>query len=391
MSRKRRGRGEGSIFQRADGRWVVRIALGVDASGKRRRKTLYAPTKQTAMKKLKEFDPEKQVDAKGWTLAKLASHWLTNVAPRKAGPPTVDRYRAAIDRTIVPLIGHLKLSAINAAAVEDFYAKLPQVKTTRDTLLSSRSQHLAGAVLTTMLAHAVKLKLVAGNPAREVSKPSYRRADRRVWTPDEARRFLAACRGHRHEVLFLLALGTGLREGEILALNWDAIDFNAGTVTVRHSLVDHRGERYLKAPKTGRVRVVTLPKMVLDGLHDLRARAFAAGRLDCPVFHNRTGGWLRRENLLRESFYKLVEKAGVPKVTLHDVRHAHATHLLAAGVDAKTVSTRLGHSTVKTTLDFYVSTLPEMAQAAADQTDRLYRVQERVQRDPSQVQANPAS
>jgi len=383
MTNKRRGRGEGSIFQRADGLWAVTISLGVDGDGKRRRKTLYGARKRDVQEKLRKFDPAKQVDARGWTLSKLADHWLETVAPRKASASTLVRYKSSINRHIRPHLGHVKLKDFTAATVEAFYATLATLKTNRGKPLSPRTQEMAAIGLTALLKHAVKpLKLIEENFATDLTKPKRAKGDRLCWTQDEARQFLVACRGHQHEVFFITVLGTGIREGEAFALDWQDIDFAKGTLTVRQSLLELSGYFTLKPPKTGRGRVIQLPKVALAALHEHRKKALAAGMLDKPVFHDRNGGYLRCSNFLRYVFYPLVKAAGVRRVTLHDLRHAHASHLLQAGVPIKVVSERLGHATVSITLDVYQSVMPGMQQAAADQVDLLYgpdRLQDRLQ------------
>jgi len=393
MTNKRRGRGEGSIFQRADGLWAVTISLGVDSVGKRRRKTLYGKRKRDVQEKLRKFDPEKQIDPKNWTINMLADHWLKHVAPRTAAQHTVERYGLTIDKHIRPHLGHLKLKDFSEATVEAFYSTLATTKSHLGRVLSPRSQELAAIRLTSLLRHAVKpLRLIPENYAIGIRKPKRPRGDRACWTQEQARTFLAACRGHRHEVFFLTALSTGMREGEMFALAWQDVDFTKATITVRQSLLDHKSILTLKCPKGGRGRVIQIPKVTLAALNEHRKKALAEGMLDRPVFHGQGGCYLRCGNFLRYAFYPLIKAAGVPKCTLHDLRHAHASHLLQAGVPIKVVSERLGHAGVAITLEVYQSILPGMQQTAVDQAEILYgpnRLQDGLQ-SGSRGAENPA-
>lgn len=188
--------------------------------------------------------------------------------------------------------------------------------------------------------------------------------------------------------LFAVALGTGMRQGELLGLRWDDIDFEKGTVAVQRSLAQLRGQFVLKEPKSKRSRrSVALPRFALDALRDHRAAMLKEGNIAAPVFCTRTGQFIGKSNLIGQVFKPAVrranaaaaskaEAAGVtpevlPDIRFHDLRHTHATTLLSKGHSLKAVSQRLGHANVELTLRVYAHVLPTDDQKLADSLDKM--------------------
>jgi integrase len=266
--------------------------------------------------------------------------------------PTHLRYKQVIDNQIAPYIGGLSLAKLSGLDVEDFYAEMKR----KDVPPARRRQ--AALVLTNALRHAVRLKMIPPAPTAEVTKPKLAEREMRVLTDDEAKVFLAAARRSRHYALFALAVATGMRRGELLALHWPDVDFDAGTVTVRRTLVMVGQEFILKEPKTkASRRTISVPAFALDALHEHRKEMVARGFTDKAVFCNCRGGFIREYNLLRNSFQPILARAGLPKLRFHDLRHTHATALLSKGHPIKAVSQRLGHSDVGITLRVYAHVL----------------------------------
>jgi integrase len=352
-TRKRRGRGEGSIYQEADGRWTAVISFGYAPDGKRRRKKVHAATKQKVLDKLRKLPGQHSGEPCSLSVGEFLSRWLENTAREKVGPTTYARYRQVIHNQIAPYIGGLPLAKLSALDIEDFYAEMKRKG------VSQASRRQAPLVLTNALRHAVRLRMLPSAPTAEVTKPKLEEREMLVLTDEQVRLFLVAARRSQHYELFVLAVATGLRRGELLALHWPDVDFAGGTVTVRRTLVMVGEEFVLKEPKTkASRRTITVPQFALDALHEHRKKMVARGFAHKAVFCNCRGGFIRGYNLLRNSFQPILKRAALPRLRFHDLRHTHATALLSRGLPIKAVSQRLGHSDVGITLRVYAHVLP---------------------------------
>jgi integrase len=224
------------------------------------------------------------------------------------------------------------------------------------------------------LAQAVKWGLISANPCAAAERPRVGRKELKTLTPEQTRRLLDTARPHRLWALFVLAAGTGMRQGELFALRWSDLDLDAGAVTIQHTLEEIDGRFRLKEPKSkaGRRRV-DLPAFAVEAVHEHRKRMLAEGHPTAPVFCDRLGGFLRKSNFTRQVFKPLLKRAGLPDVRFHDLRHGHATWMLALGEHPKVVQERLGHAQITLTLDTYSHVLPSVQRAAADNLDRAFR------------------
>jgi integrase len=168
------------------------------------------------------------------------------------------------------------------------------------------------------------------------------------------------------------AVGTGARLGELLGLRWGDIDFESKTISIQRTLLDHNGRIEVGEPKTARSRRrIDLPDFIVTALKSHRLRSPAQPHPTAWVFIDANGGPLRKCNLMRRSFHPLLERAGLPKVRFHDLRHTAASLLFAEGVHPKVVQERLGHATIAITLDTYSHVIPTMQKEAATQLDAL--------------------
>src|SRR5579885_2822515 len=231
--RQRRGRGEGSITKRADGRWEARLDLGYRDGGRQHR-SIYGRTRAQAAQKLR--DAQAALDA-GLPLADgrttvetFLRHWLKNVLPGTVAPATLDSYRTLVERHIIPTLGRIRLRRLEPDHVE----MLLQAKAEEG--LSANTRRLIRATLRRALSVAVRKGQVARNVAALVDGPKVVQPKRRALTVDEARRLLDAIRDDRLEAFFLVLLELGLRKGEASALRWDDIDLEARTLVVRATL-----------------------------------------------------------------------------------------------------------------------------------------------------------
>jgi integrase len=369
MARKRRGRGEGSIFEREDGQWVGSISLGYDGQGRRRRPTVYGDTKAEVIEKLRALQNETghlPAEVKQLTVGQYLKAWLEEIkASRKH--TTHDRYSLLVDRQMIPHIGTMKLVKVSTLHVEQFFTDLRQAGESDWTV------HHVAVVLGTAMKTAVRKGLLLVNPLSMVTKPRLPKSETTFWDQAQARTFLAAAEGDRLFALYPLAFTTGMREGEMFGLQWPDIDFAQGFLTVRRLLEEVRGKFALRDPKTDPSRRrIDLPHLALQALADHRKAMLAEGQdMQGLVFCDTDGGPLRRSNVARRSFFKIIARAGLPKIRFHDLRHSAASLLLAAGENPKVVQERLGHSRIETTLNIYSHVVPTMQQEAARKLDRL--------------------
>jgi integrase len=248
--------------------------------------------------------------------------------------------------------------------------------------LQASTVALIHAVLHTALEHAVKWNLVARNVASLVSVPHSDPPEVRALTSDEARKLIEVARGHWLEPMLILALTTGLRRGELFALRWSDIDVSHGIMQIRRTANRYAGYGFVENdPKTKRSRRnIILSDVALQALQDQRAlrdkiktKAGERWKEQDLVFPSRSGGFFDPDTLVKH-FHLLLDKAGLPRIRFHDLRHSAATILLTMGVHPKVVQELLGHSTIAMTMDTYSHLLPSMQKDAAGKMNSVFRL-----------------
>jgi integrase len=276
---------------------------------------------------------------------------------------------------VEPTLGRLALMKLDRRHLQSLYAaKL------REGLSPTTVRHLH-TVIRRALADAVRWGLVTRNVADIVTAPRRARTEIRPLSLDQARAVLAAAEEDRLGALCVVALTSGMREGELLGLRWRDVDLGAGVVAVRSTLYRADGGLHLGEPKTARSRrSVHLTGEAVAALRRHRERQVAERLRLGPawedndlVFASEVGRPVERQNMLRRSFHPLLRRAGVPRVRFHDLRHSTATLLLGMGVHPKIVSEILGHATVAITLDTYSHVTPAMHRGAAEAMSSLLR------------------
>jgi integrase len=385
MGRMRRGRGEGGIYQRADGQWVGTISLGYAESGKRKRKTVYGASKKEVIDKLDRFRSEARVgnlpDAAGLTVSQLFDRWLLS-SKATTETRTYEERERLVKNHLRPRMGGLKLAKVNALHVESLYSDLA-----RDGVGATTVRHVAN-VLGVAFSHACNLKLIPFNPVAAIKKPKAPKRQMLFLTPDQVKILLEATKGRPCYTLVVLALATGCRQGELLALTWEDVDLVKATLTIRRSLAQTDAGFQVKEPKTAASRrTITLPGLAVSVLTEHKALALKAGLLNAPVFCTRDGNWLLKRNVLRALRAVIrrantpagkINKGGRPKkgeaphvkeefemlnliparLRFHDLRHTVASVLLSQGESVRAVSQRLGHSNPALTLRVYAHCMP---------------------------------
>ena len=367
----RRGKGEGSISKRPDGLWVARIDIGTDTNGKRQRKAVYGKTKKECAEKLTKLASQKLdgilIDTGRMTVADLLDRWLNDSARVTCAPGTYEGYRFLVEKHLKPRIGSLKLATLKPLHVQSLLSTMEREE------IGARTRQYAYATLHRAFVVAMRWNLAARNPCQGCDPPKVTR--RKIAPLDAAQsiELLKASEGHRFHALFVLAITTGMRQGELFGLQWSDVDLERGTVSVQHSLEEINGKLRLKAPKSdsGR-RLIALPEMATAALWGHKAKQLAEGLAASPyVFPDTEGGPLRKCNFHRKVWEPLRKAANAGKTHFHDLRHSSATMMLAEGVHPKVVQERLGHSTISMTMDIYSHVMPTMQADAASKFDRL--------------------
>ena len=311
------------------------------------------------------IDPTKQ------TLAEFLTRWLEDTVKSTRAHNTYLSYYYTV-KHIISVLGGVQLAKLQPQQLQALY----RIK--REEGLT-RTVRLLHAVLHNALGQAVKWGLIPRNIAAVVEAPKVPRKEMKVLTPEEVHRFLNTAQDDPLFALYVLAVTSGLREGELFALKWS--DFNKGTciIQVQRQLQWVRGKAQLTEPKTAKSRrTVTLPKMAIKALRkhkveQAKQRLSAGGNWNSLelIFTSSRGTPLNRPNFLQRHFYPLLEKAGVPRVRFQDLRHTAATLLLSQNIHPKIVQERLGHSNISTTMDIYSHVLPTMQQEVADKLDAI--------------------
>ena len=264
------------------------------------------------------------------------------------------------------MLGGVKLKALSPTHVRGLYKE-------KLSSLSPRTVQYIHVTLHKALKQAVSDGLIPRNATEAVKPPQVRREEIRPLTPEQVKMLLEAASGDRLEALYVLAVHTGLRQGELLGLKWDDIDLETGTLQVRRALTTAKGGPRLAAPKTkGSRRRVSLTGSAAQALKSHLERQLEeidrAGSLwqeNGLVFASETGAPLDRRDLTSRRFKPLLKRAGLTHFRFHDLRHTCATLLLTQNVNPKVVSEMLGHSSIAITLDTYSHVLPNMQDSAA--------------------------
>lgn len=370
----RRGRGEGSIFQRASGRWVAQISDAPAADGSRTRTTISGKTKKEVQEKLRaeqlKIDNGAVIVKSNLTLDDAVRLWLKNSVAVSSSGATLENYARTYRLWVEKVIGKIELKALN----------IDHIDTCLDHMAEKGKdggyRQIARLLLISALDYAITKGLIATNPASSTVRPRYEHVEFQVLDKGQAVKFIRACQPERLAALWQTAIQTGMRIGELLALQKIDIDLDAGLINVRRTQsIVVGGEIILKPPKTNAgKRSITIGSVLTGQLREHFARMAKEGLQDSIwAFPDPHGEMLVRWREPKSSFRRIINRAGVPKIRVHDTRHTHATLLLMAGENIKVVSERLGHSSVVITLKTYGHVLPNMQQAAAARVDQLFQ------------------
>lgn len=309
------------------------------------------------------------------TLKSYLLQWLEDKRTQ-IRPGTLRSYAWIVNKHIIPNIGHLPLADIKPQHIQALYRKLqsPPIN------LSSQSVLNAHRILVQALNLAVNWDLLQKNAAKVVRPPRPDSEEMRVWNKEELTEFLRSTEQSRYHIAYVILSATGMRLGEALGLKWSDIDFQRSKIKVQRALA-YTGKGYeIQRPKTkSGVRNIDVPPNVLKQLlvHKEKqaveqSKAQELWEANDWVVASVLGRPIQQHNI-RMQFHKSVQRAGLPRIRMHDLRHTHATLLLEKGVHPKSVQERLGHSDVSLTLNTYSHVSPSLQEAAAMLINDLFQ------------------
>ena len=365
-------RREGSITQRSKGSWQARYYGPPDANGRQKQvNETVTGTKKEAERVLRErlatienggYVAKHKETVKGFLLGWLETYAATNVTLR-----TLHGYRGYVKRYLDPTIGAIPLQSLTVRHIQAVYAGM------LDKGLSNTTVVQVHRILRESLKHAVKWGVLTRNVADAASPPKVQRKQMDMWDVETVCRFMEEAKESRFGDLYSLAILTGLRRSELCGLRWQQVDLVRGSVSVVGTLQRITGYGLVEGqPKTARSRrSIALSPQATDVLHSIRGQQIEQQLEAGPVWQNTdyvftgTDGSPIAPDMISKDFCALVRKYGLPHLTFHGLRHAHATLLLTSGVHAKVVSERLGHSNIGITMDTYSHVLPGLQEQAA--------------------------
>ena len=371
----RRGPNEGSVYQRKDGRWEGAVHMGYE-NGKRVRKFAIGNTRAEVVAKLAPIirarDERRPVPNQRTKLGPFLRRWLDEVAKPTIRASTYASYNDIIRLHLIPGLGRIALAKLSPDEVQAFLnAKLASG-------LSPRRVQYLHAVLRRALVTAERWGMASRNVAKLVDSPRVAHHEIRPLTAAQARQLLDASVDDRWLGLYVTALGTGLRQGELLALRWDDIDLDGRRLEVRHTLARVGGVLTLLEPKTERSRrIVVLPELVVNALRAHRTRQrmerLVAGSrwVDSGHVFATTVGSPQDAAAVTRAFKRALARAGLPESRFHDLRHAAATFLLGRGFTLEDVKNLLGHSSIVLTSNTYGHVLEQRQRQVARGMDAV--------------------
>lgn len=356
----------GHLKKRSEGSWTVWYEVPRGPDGKRRQRTMTVKgNKAKALEALRKVEGVvangRYIDPLKTTLAEYVEDWLTSYADVHLRKNTVNRYRMLATR-INATLGRELFAKLAPYQVQGLWTQLTREKLSAQTILHHHR------FLHRVLAHAEMMELIERNPLDRVKPPRPPQKAKRVLDVEEVKRLMEAGRKSWAYEAIALAITTGMRRSEIMALRWQDVDLDTATLRVSHSLdglIGGTRTPLLSEPKTARsARLVELPAPMVAILRDMAANYLPG---TSPYLFPGKGGEVRHPDHLTRAFQHTAKRAGLDGLRLHDCRHTHASLLLSWGVPVATVAERLGHSSPRTTLAVYAHSIRGAQRLAADQ------------------------
>lgn len=381
----------GSVQKTGDASWKLTVSCGFDSAGKRIRKTktVNCKSEREAKKELALFVAEiekgQYIDAKKTTFSDIAALWLKDYAEKHLAPKTLYRYKQLLETRIIPAIGHLQLQKLQPPHLLSFYNNLAEPGIRMDGKetkgLSERTILHHHRLIHTILESAVQWQYLLYNPASRVKSPKVNKKTAAVYDQEQTSNLLLAAQSEppKYQTIILLAIATGMRQGEIMGLTWKHIDFENNTISVEQAAQYLPGKGFfLKEPKNeSSKRLISVPASVVNLLRAYK-KGQAEERLQLgdkwqasdmvfttwdgrPMFPIEMSSW----------FPRFLKRHSLPHLPFHGLRHTSATLLIAEGATATDLSKRLGHSTTSTTMNIYAHSLQKADSVLANKMDLI--------------------
>ena len=374
---KKRKNGEGSIHQRKDGRWEGRYVIGYDDKGYPKTKNVLAKTKKECEVKLKALKEACGGAGTEKITAEIRfgdwlDHWYLNYAKPKLRPTTQQGYENSIHNHLKPKLGKIALAKLTQGNIQECLNETKRNgRVDRREIygveLSNRTVRGCYAVCKMALDKAVEEKLIRVNPADGCKLPPKKGREMQVLTKEELQRFLIQAKEDGFYELFLLEMTTGMRRGELLALQWEDLDFDTGKLCINKQVLRTNGKLMVSEPKTKAAnRTIILPPDMVEILKGYKRTVFSRWMFPSRIVDDQPCD----PSKIRSKMQDILARAQCKKVRFHDLRHTFATMALENGMDVKTLSTIIGHVSADTTLDIYTHTTSEMQRNAAAAIDR---------------------
>ncbi|MBQ7288321.1 MAG: site-specific integrase [Clostridia bacterium] len=375
MSKKRK-KGAGTLRKRADGRWEARVVIGYDEKGQPITKNVTANQKAKCLEKLEklkqEVGPVQRDTVKAdMPFGEWIDFWYRHYCQMTIRQSTQASYENRIYKHIIPQIGSIKLNKLTQNDLQQFYANAKkggrlQYAECLGEGLSDRMIRSIHAVCRQALEKAVSESLITVNPAIGCNLPPKKSREMQVLTPEEMQRFLIQAKYEGYFEMLLLELTTGMRRGELLALQWEDLNHDTGELRICRQVYHVKGSMQISEPKTkSSIRTIILPKVVLNVLAEYKKTVNSRWMFPSPMIEDMP----RNPQSVYKKFKSILERAGCKDIRFHDLRHTFATTALANGMDVKTLSSIIGHVSSQTTLDIYLHSTLEMQRQAARKID----------------------
>ena len=382
----------GSLEKRPNNKWLLVVPGGTGPGGKRikHKKTVEATSEREARKLLDQFSAEVQkgeyVAPSKMTFAQFTERWLKNHAEVQLSPKTLFRYKQILESRVLPAMGHLQVEQIKPVHLMEFYSNLREAGGRMDGKpgkLSEKTILYHHRVISSILSSAVEWQVINSNPAARVKPPKVTKKQAPCYDESQIVAMLEALETEelKYQVIVQVALFSGQRRGEILGLEWRHIDFKEGTLTVEQAsqYLPDRGV-FVKPPKNeSSKRLLSLPPFLLDLLRRYRKEQ-AEGRMlvgdawqGTDRIFTTWDGRPMHPDTVSSWFPQFLERHGLPHLTFHGLRHSSATMSINEGLPAKSISGRLGHSSIGITMDLYGHYLQSADKVMADKLEQVYQ------------------
>jgi len=367
--------------------WFGQLTVGVDPkTGKSKRRSFYDKRRKDLVEKMKKVQNEiskgKYTEPSKMKFTVWLDKWLQSYKKGNLKPSTYDSYENRINVHIKPDLGEIPIEKLQTHMIQDFYnKKLRSGKEDSKGVLSARSVRHLHTIICSSLDQAVQDGLLQINVAKSAKPPIVRRKKMNTMSLDDLVKFVNSVKTDKHYATYIIAITTGLRRGELLGLCWDCVDLDNGTISIERQLLVLKEGVVLDDGTKSKLsrRKVTLTDDGIKALNKHKAKQDGlkkmltdVGYIDNNLVFSRDDGSFLDPREFTKRFQRNLEKAGLPKIRLHDLRHTHASLLLEKDLHPKIVQDRLGHSSITTTLDIYSHISPGLQKKASDSLKGIF-------------------